>query len=41
MSPYVVKFKHIYFRSIVKQFLETYVRHSRVHFLEPTSNGVI
>ena len=35
------QFKLIYFSSIVKQVLTTYLNHSWVPFLEPTSNGVI
>ena len=35
------EFKLIYFSSIVKQVLTTYLNHSQVCFLEPTSTGVI
>ena len=36
-----VTFKHINFSSIVKQVLVTYLNHSHVRFLEPTSTVVI
>ena len=35
------QFKHIYFSSIEKQVLATYINHSRVRFLEQTSTGVV
>ena len=37
----VIYSKHIYFRSIMKQVLATYINHSRVRFLEPTSTDVV
>ena len=37
----IVYFKLIYFSSIEKQVLTTYLNHARVRFLQPTSTGVL